>query len=137
MKYLTAEEILMLHKNVVDETGGLHGIRDVGLLQSVVERPKTAVFGTEMFPDVWTKAASYLHSIVMNHVFVDGNKRTSVISAARFLFVNGQKLQVSNKEIEIYILRVVTEKLNIATIAQWFKMHCKETDKKRIYAPQT
>ena len=117
VKYLTAEEILKLHKNVVDGTGGSQGIRDVGLLQSVVERPKTAVFGNELFPDVWSKAACYLHSIAMTHVFVDGNKRTSIISAVRFLFLNGQKFQATNKEVETYVLKVVTEKLDIATIA--------------------
>lgn len=117
----------MLHKNVVDETGGLHGIRDVGLLQSIVDRPQTAVFGKELFPDVWTKAAAYLHSIAMSHVFMDGNKRTSIIVAARFLYLNGVRLTVANEEVERFVLQVVIDKLDIATIAKWVKMHSKET----------
>ena len=123
VRYLTAEHILVLHKDIIDQTGGSHGIRDVGLLASVVERPRGATFGREHYPEFWTKAAVYLHGIAMNHVFVDGNKRTSITAAARFLFINGYQFHVSNDEMEQYVLRVVVDRLDIEDIAKWFKLH--------------
>lgn len=123
MRYLTAEHILALHKDIIDQTGGSHGTRDVGLLASVIERPRGAAFGAELYPDVWMKAAVYLHAIAMNHAFVDGNKRTAITSSARFLAMNGYHLKISNDELERFVLSVVVDKLDIASIAQWFKLH--------------
>lgn len=123
MRYLTAEHILTLHKDIIDQTGGSHGIRDVGLLSSVVERPQGSAFGAELYPDVWTKAAVYLHAIAMNHAFIDGNKRTAITCSARFLAMNGYHLKTSNDELERFVLSVVVDKLDIASIAQWFKLH--------------
>ena len=73
MKYLTPQEIIVVHAQVVDETGGLHGIRDMGLLLSLIERPKTSFGGSESYRGVFTKAAVYLESLATYHVFVDGN----------------------------------------------------------------
>lgn len=125
MQYLTAEDILILHARVVDETGGSHGVRDPGLLQSIAERPKTASGGKEMYSGIFVKAAVYLESIVRYHVFVDGNKRTALISMARFLYVNNYQLAATNEAIEKYILKVATEKPEIKEIAAWLKKHSK------------
>lgn len=127
MRYLTTEDVLKIHKDVIDETGGSHGIRDVGLLSSVVERPQGSAFGAEFYPDVWAKAAVHLHAIAMNHAFVDGNKRTAIACSARFLAVNGYHLKTSNDELERFVLSVVVDKLDIASIAQWFKLHSKSS----------
>jgi death on curing protein len=85
MKYLSAQDILAIHARIVDKTGGSQGIRDIGLLQSVVERPKTKLSGQEMYLDVFSKAAATQEALAKYHVFVDGNKRTSVSAATRFL----------------------------------------------------
>jgi death-on-curing protein len=63
-------------------------IRDAGLIESAAARPGTLLFGTEAYPDLWTKAASLLHSLVGNHPFVDGNKRVGWIVAVTFLYHN-------------------------------------------------
>lgn len=125
MQYLTAEEILILHARVIDETGGSHGIRDPGLLQSVAEWPKTAFGGKETYRGIFVKAAVYMESIVRYHVFVDGNKRTALISTARFLHVNHYGLTATNKAVEKYVLKVAVEKPDVAEIAAWLKTHSK------------
>ncbi|MDO8581952.1 MAG: type II toxin-antitoxin system death-on-curing family toxin [bacterium] len=126
MRYLTTHEILVMHKMVVDATGGSHGVRDVGLLISASERPKGQFGGEELYRDVFVKAAVYLHALVLHHVFVDGNKRIAIITAARFLFLNAYQLTATNKEIERFVLSVITEKSEIETIAQWLKKHTKK-----------
>ena len=123
MKYLTAQDILVLHAKVVEQTGGSQGIRDVHLLASLVERPKTSFGGKEMFPSIFEKAATYLESLAKYHVFVDGNKRTAITASARFLFLNGYKLSATNKEVEDFVVRVASEKVELSEIAGWFKNH--------------
>lgn len=64
------------------------GIRDAGLVESAVARPRTSVFGEDAYPDLWTKSAALLHSLANNHPFVDGNKRISWIVTVAFLLQN-------------------------------------------------
>ena len=115
-----------MHSRVVEETGGSHGVRDTGLLLSIAERPKSAFGGTEFYKDVFAKAAVYLASLVQYHVFVDGNKRTALITAARFLHLNGYELTVTNKALEDFVVRVAVEKTEINEIAQWLKRGAKK-----------
>ncbi len=77
MKYLSAEQVLFIHSRLIDETGGSHGIRDTGLLQAAVERPKATFGGKDLYPDIFYKAAALLESLIKNHPFIDGNKRTA------------------------------------------------------------
>lgn len=125
MQYLTAEEILILHARVIDETGGSHGVRDTGLLQSIAERPRTAFDGKEMYRGIFAKAATYMDSIIRYHVFVDGNKRTALISTARFLHLNQYELTATNDAVEKYVLTVAIEKPTLDEIAAWLKAHSK------------
>lgn len=126
MKYLTGEEILVLHSEIIDETGGSHGVRDSGLLISVIKRPKATFGGKELYGDVFKKASVYLDSLANFHIFTDGNKRTAIAAAARFLFLNGYELIAANKEVEIFALKVVVEKLSLGKIAAWLKKHSRK-----------
>ena len=121
MKYLKGEEILVIHARIIDATGGLHGIRDINLLASLVERPKLKLGGKEQFRGIFQKAATYFESLARYHVFVDGNKRTAIASAARFLNINGYDLNTTNKEVEKFVLNIVVDKLDTKTIANWLK----------------
>jgi len=127
VQYLTAEDILVIHAKLIDEIGGSHGVRDVNLLISLTERPKTSFSGKEVYRTVFEKAAAYLESLVKYHVFVDGNKRTAVAVSARFLFMNGYELTATNKELEKFTLKVVIEKLVLEKIAGWLKIHSRKT----------
>lgn len=126
MRYLTGEDILVMHALLIEETGGSHGVRDTGLLNSLIMRPQLIVGGREAFPGVFLKAATYLESLARYHVFVDGNKRTALTSAARFLTQNGYGLNATNSEAEEYIVYVVIEKPDTEAIALWLKHRSKK-----------
>ena len=129
MTYLTPQDILVIHARIIEETGGLHGIRDIGLLVSLTERPKASFGRKEMYPGIFEKAATYLESLVRYHVFVDGNKRTSIAASARFLFINGFAITASNQEVEAFVLKVVEEKLTIGIIVAWLKRYFQKIKK--------
>ncbi|NIN69632.1 MAG: type II toxin-antitoxin system death-on-curing family toxin [Anaerolineae bacterium] len=123
MTYLTVEQVLFLHGRLIEETGGSHGVRDIGLLQSAVARPQATFEGEELHTDVFSKAAALMESLVGSHPFVDGNKRTGVVAAAIFLIRNGWTLEVSNPELEDLALRVAGGELGVAETAQWLRQH--------------
>lgn len=111
----------MMHARIIDATGGSHGLRDPGLLHSLVSRPKTSFGSKEMYNTVFKKSAVYLESPIKYHVFVDGNKRISIVAASRFLYMNGYRLSAKEGEIEKLVLRIIKEKLDIDNIANWLE----------------
>ncbi len=121
MRYLTLEEILRLHFQVIEDFGGSHGIRDDSRLLSVVEAPQLIAFGQEQYATVFEKAAAYLRNIIGDHAFVDGNKRTGVTVAGVFLMRNGKKLNATPKELEDFTVQVTTDQLDVLTIADWLR----------------
>ena len=121
MRYLSAEDILILHAFVVDETGGSHGVRDTRLLQSIVHKPQSSFGGKDLYDGIFKKAAVLLEAIVNYHVFVDGNKRTALISTARFLHLNGHSLTATNKDVEKIVLAIATKKMDIEKLEKWLK----------------
>ena len=123
MKYLTAGQVLFIHSRLIDETGGSHGIRDVGLLQSAVSRPKATFGGKDLYPDIFHKAAAFMESLIKNHPFIDGNKRTAITSVGIFLQSNGYYLKTTQKELELFTLSVATGKTSLDDIVKWLKKH--------------
>jgi death-on-curing protein len=119
--YLTLEQILVIHEDQIDRYGGSHGIRDLALLESAVFRPQTTFSDQELYPTIYNKAASLVHSLVLNHPFIDENKRTGVVSLIVFLELNGLKLQVSQSELVTKILDIAAKKLNIEQTSNWLK----------------
>ena len=85
-EYLTAEDLVHLAILLLRDPPP---IRDMGLLGAAAARPQTTLFGDDAYPDVWTKSAALLHSIVKNHPLVDGNKRLGWLATAVFLELNG------------------------------------------------
>ena len=125
MKYLTAEQVLFIHSRLIDETGGSHGIRDTSLLLSAIERPKSGFGDTELYPDIFAKSAALMESLIKNHPFIDGNKRTAITSSAIFLQVNGHNLKASQEEFERFTLKMAVEKVSLKDTAKWFREHTK------------
>lgn len=123
MHYLSLEEILRLHFQVIEDFGGSHGMRDEHRLQSVIEAPRQEVFGQEQYRGVFEKAAVYLRNIIGDHPFADGNKRTAVTACGIFLARNKHALGATPKELEDFAVRVATEHLSVAEIAAWLKNH--------------
>jgi death-on-curing protein len=129
MRYLTAEEVLVLHALVIDEFGGSHGVRDIALLGSIIHKPQSRFGGRDLYQTLWDKAATLCEAIVNYHVFVDGNKRTALIATARFLVLNGHELTATNKQIERVILSVATNKVDTTGLAVWLKKHTRPLKK--------
>lgn len=122
-RYLSVEEILRLHFQVIEDFGGSHGVRDEGSIHSVANAPKQAAFGVDQYPGLATKAAVYLRNIIADHPFVDGNKRTAVTVAGIFLERNGVKLGANPKELEDFVVSIVVEHHDIDKIATWLKTY--------------
>lgn len=125
IRYLSAEEILLTHFKLIERYGGSHRTRDIDRLKSVVAAPKQAVFGTEQYPDIFEKAAVYVHNIIGDHPFVDGNKRTGITIGIMFLQLNGKKFAARRGELEDFAVQVAIEHLHVTAIAAWLKEHSK------------
>jgi death-on-curing protein len=119
--YLSIEQVLFLHDRLIEETGGEHGVRDLGGLESVLARPQAAFDDTEFYPDILTKAAVLMDGLTRNHAFIDGNKRISISTAVLFLQVNGYRLTATNLELEEFAIYVTTMKPSVDSIADWFR----------------
>jgi death on curing protein len=121
VKYLTSEQVLFIHSRIIDATGGAHGVRDLGLLQSAVTRPRATFQGKDLYRDVFFKAAALMESLSQNHPFIDGNKRTAISSAAIFLELNGHKLEAEQKEVVTFAVSVATGKRRFEEIVEWLR----------------
>ncbi len=125
MKYLTAEQILFLHARLVAETGGSHGVRDLNMLLSAVGRPQVSFNNQDLYPDMFAKAGALMDSLIRNHPFLDGNKRTGVAAAALFLRINGFRLDARNAELEKFTLEVASSQHTMDEIVVWLQSHAR------------
>ena len=128
MIYLTSEQILFLHARLVAETGGSHGVRDLGMLLSALGRPPASYDQRDLHPDIFTMVAALMDSLIRNHPFIDGNKRTGLAAAAMFLHINGFGLNITNAELEMFTLEVAQSQHSIDEIAVWFQLHTLPVD---------
>ena len=113
MRYLKIEEVLEINAMVM---GGRHVLRDLGLLESAVARPQASAFGADAYPDIVSKAAALLHSLVLNHAFVDGNKRTAVLATVVFLDLNGWGVRWDQAEALDLILRLADHRAELGDV---------------------
>jgi death-on-curing protein len=119
--YLSVEQILLLHETGIEMFGGSAGLRDRGALESAVARPTMTFGGDDLYPDEASKAAALLHSLVMNHAFVDGNKRVGIAAAELFLRLNGYRLAGDDSELEELTMTVARGEIDAEAIAIWFR----------------
>lgn len=124
MKYLSVKDILLLHGMAIDASGGSHGLRDLGLLESAVARPQSSFAGEDLYLNLFLKAGALIHGLLRNHPFIDGNKRTSMYSAMTFLELNGYKFKATQKEVVKFTLKVENKNLSVEQISKWLKKHC-------------
>ena len=118
MIYLTIEQVIDFHTDLINELGGSHGIREMSLLMSALEMPKATMFGEFLHTTIYDKAAAYLYHIICNHPFVDGNKRSGLVIALIFLEVNGVLLECDDSELEELVVAI--GKMNTLSIAAFF-----------------
>lgn len=120
---LTAAQVLFIHYRLISETGGEHGIRDIGLLESAIARPKATFADQELYKNISEKAAALMESLVNNHPFMDGNNRTGIACAVLFLRQNGITFSAKNADLERFTLRVAASKVKFSEIVKWLKSH--------------
>lgn len=115
--YPTTEEILHLHRRLLERFGGRGGVRDHGLLESALARPRTGYYQS-----LSEQAAAYLQSLACNHAFTDGNKRVAFSTAAIFLRLNGYRLRLDPDMAEQFIVdEVIGRHVELSGIAAWLE----------------
>ncbi len=119
--YLTLEQILVIHEDQIERYGGSLGLRDLSLLESATFRPQTTFAGRDLYKTHFEKAAALMHSLIMNHAFIDGNKRTGTVAAFVYLERNNIDIHINNKNLVETVLLIEKEKWIIEKIANWLK----------------
>lgn len=123
MQYLTAEEILLIHHQLIERYGGLHGTRNLSRVKSAALAPSQYVFKEEQYKTIFEKAAVYARNIIIDHPFYDGNKRTGITTAVMFLVKSGYNFKAQEGEIEDFAVKIAVGKPDITDIAMWLKQH--------------
>jgi len=125
LKYLSEAELIAINHEMISKYGGLHGVRDLNFLRLAVGRPQMSAGLKDAYPTIYQKAAAMFHSIINNHPFLDGNKRTSLFSAVLFLEYNGYRVEFTKKEAIQFTLKAHNEDWTVEQIASWVKKHTK------------
>lgn len=119
MRYLTWEEVLELHRLVIQQSGGSPGLRDAGALESALGQPQMSFGGEDLYPTLVHKAAALGFSLVKNHPFVDGNKRIGHAAMEVFLVLNGHEIDASSDEQEQIILGLAAGEIDRESFVEW------------------
>jgi death-on-curing protein len=119
IRYLTLDEAIELHRLIIEQSGGSAGMRDLGLLESALAQPEMTFGGQEFYSTLADKAAALGFSIVMNHPFVDGNKRVGHAAMEVFLMLNGFEILADVSEQERVILQLAAGHLSRTEFMQW------------------
>ncbi len=124
--FLTLDEVIEIHRDMIERYGGSFGIRDEGLLESAVAMPQAGFGEQYLHADVFEMAAAYLFHIVRNHPFVDGNKRTGAMAAFTFLKLNQVTLNAGELKFERLVRAGAEGKLGKEKIAEFFRNNSKK-----------
>lgn len=121
MRYLTLIEVLELHRRIIEQSGGALGIRDFGLLESAIAQPRMTFGGEELYSSLIEKSAALGFSIIMNHPFVDGNKRTGHAAVETLLILNGMEISASVDEQERVMLTIASGEMGHKEFVEWLQ----------------
>ena len=117
------ETVLILHEQVLMQYGGASGIRDVGLLDAALNRPFQTFDGEDLYPDVYHKAPAVIESVILNHPFLDGNKRTGFLLCASFLLDHNIQLTASEDSRYNFVINISTGNLSFEEIVIWLQQN--------------
>ncbi len=123
---ISLEEALAIHAELIEATGGSHGLRDRGGLEAALARPYATFGGQDLYPDAVTKAAALLESVVMNHPFVDGNKRAGYTLGRLTLMTYDLDLNAPDDEEYNLVIQVATGQLDVDGIVEWMRQRVAE-----------
>lgn len=117
------QEVLLIHETLIAEFRGVNGVRDYNLLVSAINRPFAGTNDSEFYPTTYLKAAAVIESIVKNHPFIDGNKRTGYVVMRLFLLSDGLDINASQDEKYEFVIEIATGNLTIEDITSWILNH--------------
>ena len=123
MTILTLEQLLELHALIIEATGGSMGLRDLGRLEAAIATQTQNVFGEALYPNIVDKAAAMVRGIIADHPFVDGNKRTAMLTGLTILELNGSIFTAEVGEIEDFAVKIAIEHLDVPQISIWLQRH--------------
>ena len=122
---ITKVEVLLIHDQVLLLHGGANGVREMGGLESAIARPYQSFGDDELYPSCFEKAAAIGESIIMNHPFVDGNKRTGYVLMETVLRLHGVKIISTDDELYNFVIDISTGKKRFEEIVEWLKKNTK------------
>lgn len=125
MIVLTLEQLLELHALVIEATGGSPGLRDLGRLEAAIATQTQNVFGKELYPSISNKAAALIRGLIADHAFVEGNKRTAMLSGITLLLLNNIIFSANIGELEDFAVQIATDNLDVPAISAWLNLHSK------------
>ena len=125
MMLLTVAEIISIHSKLILQSGGLDGIRDIGLLESAVASANNSFYDVEQYPSLEEKAARLAFAIVSNHAFIDGNKRIGILVMLMTLKLNNIKIFYSQQDLVNLGLNIADGIYKYDDIYKWVKSHIK------------
>jgi death on curing protein len=123
MHYPTVADALEIYRRVIEQTGGLLGIRDIGSLESALAQPRMTFDNNELYPTIVEKASALGYSLIQNHPFADGNKRTGHAVMEVFLVTNGYEIDASTDEQVDIVLKVASGGMNRGNFTEWLRIH--------------
>jgi death-on-curing protein len=123
MIVLPKEQILVLHEQLIEETGGSSGLKDEGLLESALASPFQSFDGKDLFPSVYQKAARLGFGLASNHAFIDGNKRIGAHAMLVFLLLNGVEIEYSQEELIYLFLGIANGEKDYPDVLNWIVSH--------------
>jgi death-on-curing protein len=117
-QFIEKSLVLAIHNRQIEKFGGRHGLRDEGLLDSALAQPKASFYGKLLHPTISEQAAAYLFHLIMNHPFVDGNKRTSLAVMDTFLRLNQYTLELTNEQSYELVMLIAEGKLSKSGVVE-------------------
>ena len=123
INYLSEAELIAVNEKMVSMYGGLHGARDLNFIRLAIGRPQMSAGLKDAYPTIYQKAAAVFHSVINNHPFLDGNKRTSLFIVVLFMEYNGKELKFTKEEGIKFTIRAHKDDWNVEQIATWIKKH--------------
>lgn len=122
---ISVEQALKIHSIAIEKFGGPNGVRDMGGLESALARPFQTFGGEDLYPTIFEKAAALGESLIINHPFIDGNKRSGYLLMEALLRYEGYKIAASNEDLYNFVISISTSSISFEQIVEWLKNNTK------------